>query len=159
MVHRDLGAIGDVPLPAGLTLRPVGTAARADAEVALPDAAAAALRSDPTMPSGTDLDSFVAYLEAIPDTRFLAAVDGVGVVRATAAAATWAGTAAVFFVNTDPGWRGRGIGTAMTAAALRAAVAAGADRACLDASALGLSIYQRLGFTSVGQLTQYAVQR
>jgi predicted acetyltransferase len=86
-------------------------------------------------------------------------VDDGGVVRATAAAASWGRTAGVFFVNTDPAWRGRGVGTVMTAAALRSASDAGAQRAYLDASALGLSIYQRLGFASVGAVTQYVDQR
>jgi GNAT superfamily N-acetyltransferase len=154
MVCRDLDAIPDLALPTGLSPRPVGPEPSDDA-VHLPDAAAAALRSDPTMAPTSDLGTFVDYLRSIPHARYLAAVDDSGVVRATAAAAIWGRTTGVYFVNTDPDWRGRGVGTAMTAAALRAARAGGAERAFLDASALGLSIYLRLGFEPAGAVTQY----
>jgi GNAT superfamily N-acetyltransferase len=61
----------------------------------------------------------------------------------------------VIFVNTDRGWRGRGIAHAMTAAALRAALAAGARHACLDASDAGLSTYLRLRFEAVTPTTHF----
>jgi GNAT superfamily N-acetyltransferase len=158
MVSDDLDAIPELDLCDGLTLRPVSrTAADADG-VPLRDAADSALRSDPSAAPAADLDDFVEYLRGVPNARFLAAVDGQGVVRATAAAATFGEVAGVFFVNTDPGWRGRGVGTAMTAAALRAAAGAGARSACLDSSALGLSIYLRLGFTSVSANTLFVRQ-
>jgi GNAT superfamily N-acetyltransferase len=158
MVCNGLGAIPELSLPAGLTLRPVSASPKDAAEVPLADAASAALRSDAEMAPTTDLESFLEYLRSIPNTRYVAAVDDGGDVRATAAAASWGSTTGVFFVNTDPAWRGRGIGTAMTAAALRYAAAAGAERACLDASSLGLSIYERLGFESVGAITQFVDQ-
>jgi GNAT superfamily N-acetyltransferase len=159
MVCDDLHSIPELSLPEGLDLRPVTASPPVDDEVALADAAAVAIRSDPAMAPTTDPAAFLDYLRSVPNTRYLAGVDADGVVRATAAAASWDRTTGVFFVNTDPSWRGRGVGTAMTAAALRAAAAAGAERACLDASALGLSIYQRLGFASVGAVTQYVDQR
>lgn len=154
MVCHDLAAVPELPLPPGLSCLPVrvGPDGRG---VPLQDAAAAALRSDPTMTPTTDLGGFVDYLRSVPNAHYLAAVDDEGVVRATAASATWGSTAGVFFVNSDPDWRGRGVGSAMTAAALGAATVAGADRACLDASALGLSLYQRLGFDVVGPITQF----
>jgi GNAT superfamily N-acetyltransferase len=153
MVCADLDAVPELPLPAGLAPRPVGLGPEDDG-VPVHDAAAAALRADPTMAPATDLGDFVDYLRSVPNARYLAAVDEAGAVRATAAAATWGRTTGVYFVNTDPGWRGRGVGTAMTAAALRAAAAAGAERACLDATSLGFSIYRRLGFEPVGAITQ-----
>jgi len=152
MVCTDLTAIADLPLPAGLVRRPVGTGPEA---VALAAAAAAALRSDPDMAPASDLDGFVGYLRSIPNATYLAAVDEASVVRATAASASWGATAGVFFVNTDLAWRGHGVGTAMTAAPLRVASALGATRACLDASELGLSIYLRLGFESAGAISQF----
>jgi GNAT superfamily N-acetyltransferase len=158
MVSHDLDAIPELDLYDGLTLRPVArTAADADC-VPLRDAADAALRSDLSAAPAADLDDFVDYLLGVPNARFLAAVDAQGVVRATAATATFGEFTGVFFVNTDPGWRGRGVGTAMTAAALRAAADAGARTACLDASALGLSIYLRLGFTPVSANTLFVRQ-
>jgi len=63
--------------------------------------------------------------------------------------------ASVFFVNTDPGWRRRGIGQEMTAAALRAARQSGARRASLDASDAGRSIYSRLGFEAVSPAVRF----
>jgi len=155
MVCDALDAIPELALPAGLSLRGVSMHAGDGGRVALVEAALAAVRSDPTMAPTSNLEDFVDYLRSVPSTRYLAAVDDEGIVRATAAAATWGSTAGVFFVNTDPGWRGRGVGTAMTAAALRKAAAGGADRACLDATTLGLSIYLRLGFESVGGITQF----
>jgi len=155
MVCDALDAIPDLAPAAGLRVRPVSTRPGDSAGVPLTDAAVAALRSDPEMAPTTDIDGFVGYLLAIPNARYLAAVDDDGLVRATAASATWGSSTGVFFVNTDPAWRGRGVGTAMTAAALRAAYAAGAERACLDASTLGLSIYLRLGFEPVGPITQF----
>ena len=163
MVCNDLDAIPELTLPAGLSLRAVsvrpedgsGDHAGGGASVALVDAATAAIRSDPDMAPTSNLEDFVDYLRSVPNTRYLAAVDYDGVVRATAAAAAWGSSTGVFFVNTDPAWRGHGVGTAMTAAALRMAAADGAERACLDASDLGLSIYRRLGFEPVGGITQF----
>lgn len=155
MVHGDLRSIPSPDLADGLTLRLVDVSSSLPGEVALEAAAEAALRSDPSGGPLDDLDGFVAYLRSVPNARYLAATDADGVVRATAGAATFDQAAAVFFVNTDPAWRGRGVGTAMTAAALHAAAAAGAERACLDASGLGLSIYLRLGFRAVGPATLF----
>ncbi|MEA2282061.1 MAG: Acetyltransferase domain [Solirubrobacteraceae bacterium] len=76
--------------------------------------------------------------------------------RATSGSGTFGIEATVLFVNPDPGWRGRGIGRAMTAAALRAAQSSGAQRACLDATHAGLSIYLRLGFEVVARTTRFA---
>src|SRR4051794_398638 len=154
MVHGDLARIPETELAEGLRLQPVALTT-GSAGVPIEDAAAAALRSDPTAGPLDHLDGFVAYLRAAPNARYLAAVDRDGAVRATAATGIFDGTASVFFVNTDPGWRGRGVGTAMTAAALRVAAEAGGRQAYLDSSALGLSIYLRLGFVPVSPATLF----
>ncbi|MGY2874078.1 ribosomal protein S18 acetylase RimI-like enzyme [Marmoricola sp. URHA0025 HA25] len=154
MVHADLAEIPETELADGLRVQPVALSP-GSAGVPIEDAALAALRSDPTAGPLDHLDGFVAYLRAAPNARYLAAVDPDGVVRATAAAGIFDGTASVYFVNTDPDWRGRGVGTAMTAAALRVAAQAGARQACLDSSALGLSIYLRLGFVPVSPATLF----
>ena len=158
MVCPDLAARAlEARMPPGLTVRPVQVdPAEADPPaVPLRAAADAALRSDPTAAPASDLDGFVAYLRSVPAARFLAAVDGGGTVRATAAAAIWRRTSGVFFVNTDPAWRGRGVASAMTAAVLRSATEAGAERALLDASALGRALSLRLGFEAVAELTMF----
>lgn len=60
-----------------------------------------------------------------------------------------AGGVGVFNVATDPRWRGRGYGGAVTAAVLSDAREAGAPRARLQSSALGYRLYERLGFHTV----------
>jgi len=159
MVCGDLAAVPRPSLPGGLELRRVrrldGDDPDEPGRVRLVHAAALALRSDAQLAPVTGLDDFVAYLRSIPGAGFLAAVDGDGLVRATAASSVFGSLAGVFFVNTDPMWRGRGVGTAMTAAALHEAASAGAGGAFLDASVLGRSLYLRLGFRAVAENTLF----
>ncbi|MGZ4598022.1 MAG: GNAT family N-acetyltransferase [Actinomycetes bacterium] len=158
MVCPDLAEVPRASLPDGLELRRVQ---RLDDDPAGPGgvrlvhAAAVALRSDAQMAPVTRLDDFVAYLRSVPGAVYLAAVDADGLVRATAASSVFGSLAGVFFVNTDPAWRGRGVGTAMTAAALHEAARAGATGAFLDSSAIGRSIYLRLGFEPVAETTLF----
>jgi len=90
-----------------------------------------------------------------PTMRLFAAVDDNDVVRATSGSGTFGPQATVIFVNTHPSWRRRGIGHAMTAAALRSARTAGASQACLDASDAAIATYLRLGFETVARATQF----
>jgi ribosomal protein S18 acetylase RimI-like enzyme len=90
-------------------------------------------------------DVVLGLLGRSPASLF-AAVDADGVVRATSGSAVYGEDASVMFVNTDPAWRGRGIGTAMTARALHHARERGARRGCLSAAAAAQGIYARLGF-------------
>ena len=155
MVCRDLRIVPLLPLPDDLTLRPVRR--RADDEpggVPLEEAAATAMRSEPGIVGS--LDAFTDYLRSLPPAfQLMAAVDAAGDVRATAGSGAFGIHASVIFVDTDPGWRCRGIGSAMTSAALHAAREAGATRACLDASDAGMRIYLRLGFEAVGPVTRF----
>jgi GNAT superfamily N-acetyltransferase len=156
MVCQDLRAVPEPPLPTGLTLRPVCRVAGDPADgVPLTDAVAAAGRAAPAGEISTG--ALVTYLRSLPGgPRLLAAVDDDGTVRGTSASRTFLSEAYVFFVNTDPGWRRRGVGLSMTAAALRCAMESGATRASLDASGPGVPLYRRLGFTAVGQITQFS---
>jgi ribosomal protein S18 acetylase RimI-like enzyme len=155
MICRDLRDVPAPALPAELTLRPVRRSAGDRPEgVPLEDAVAAVLRANPTMDDPAK--TFAVYLRSLPSSaRLLCAVDREGVVRATSASSTFGAEARVFFVNTDPGWRRRGIGLAMTAAALLAARQSGAHRASLDASDAGRSIYSRLGFEAISQTVRF----
>jgi GNAT superfamily N-acetyltransferase len=155
MVCRDLRTVPVVPLPDDLSLRPVRRRpGDAPDGVPLREAAATAMRADPDM--GGDLDAFADYLRSLPPAfRLLAAVDWSGTARATAGSGAFGSYGSVIFVDTDPRWRSRGVGTAMTSAALHAAREAGATRACLDASDAGVSIYRRLGFEAVGPVTRF----
>lgn len=152
MLADDLAAVPEPPLPAPLRLCDVG--AGGDAAVSWADAAAACQRADDTAAAMT-LDAFVAFLRSVPGGAFLAAVGDDGVVRATAGSSTVDGVAAVIFVSTDPALRGRGVATAMTAAALHAARRRGALTACLNASAAGRGIYRRLGFAEVAEVSMF----
>lgn len=156
MVCDDLASIAEPDLCCGLVLQRVSQHdTPAPGAVTLEDAAAAAMRADAGAAPADSLDGFVGYLRSVPHAHYLAAVDEGGAVRATAATALWGDAAGVFFVDTDRDWRGRGIGTAMTAASLRDAARLGARTAILDSSRLGLSVYRRLGFDAVSDITMF----
>ena len=123
--------------------------------VPLKEAAAAALASDPGITESAD--EVARYLSGLPySVRLFAAVDENGVARATSACHVFGEYAQIFFVTTEPAWRRRGIGHAMTLAALRAAASLGARRAILHGTDDGASIYKRLGFEDAGMLTRFS---
>ncbi len=155
MICRDLQSVPAVSLPSELTLRPVQRlAGDAPDGVPLESAVAAALRAAPTIDDPPE--ALVGFLRSFPPTtRLFATVDRDGAARATSGSGAYGAQATVMLVNTDPDWRGQGIGQAMTAAALRAAEDSGARQACLDATDAGLSIYLRLGFEAVARTTQF----
>jgi len=155
MLCRDLRTVPVIALPDDLTLRPVRRHPGDGTDgVPLREAAATAMRAEPGIVGG--LDGFTDYLRSLPNAfRLLAAVDVDGAVRATAGSGTFGVYASVIFVDTDPRWRGRGVGTAMTSTALHAARERGATQACLDASDAGAGIYRRLGFEAVGPVRRF----
>ena len=155
MIRRDLLTLPEDPLPSGLMLRPVRRVADDPIDgVPLEDAVAAVRLANPSDDDAPDV--LAEHLRSWPAaTRLFAAVDVDGVVRATSGSGTFGSEATVFFVNTHPGWRRRGIGRAMTAAALHSAQKAGSSRACLDASDDAIPLYQRLGFENVAPATQF----
>jgi GNAT superfamily N-acetyltransferase len=155
MVCRDLRSVPVRSLPDGLRVRRVRRLESDSPDgVPLEDAIAAVLRASPSIklaPVG-----FADHLRSMaPTVRLFAAVDRVGVVRATSGAGVFGSEATVVFVNTDPAWRRRGIATAMTSTALRAAHDAGARRACLDASSAAVAVYGKIGFESVGPTQRF----
>jgi GNAT superfamily N-acetyltransferase len=155
MICRDLHSVPAIPLPRELVLRAVRRLVdEAPDGVSLEKAAAAAMFADRRITDSPG--AFADYLRSLPPAiRLFAAVDGDGTVRGTSGSGAFGAEANVIFVNTDPGWRGRGIGQAMTAAALLAARARGARQACLDATDAGRSIYLRLGFEAVARTTRF----
>jgi ribosomal protein S18 acetylase RimI-like enzyme len=153
MICRDLDGVPPAALPT-LTLRRV---CRRDDDppggVDLQEAVAVAKLAAPGIEQPA---AFGVYLRSLPCAfQLFAAVDPAGTVRATSGSAAFGTTADVIFVNTAPGWRGRGIGHAMTAVALHDARKRGARNACLDASKAGVGIYRRLGFEAVTQVTRF----
>ena len=155
MVCSDLHTLPTLTLPSDLTLQPVQRLGDDEGGgVALADAVAAAMSASSAIEDSPAV--FAGYLRSLPSTfRLFAAIDSHGAVRATSGSGVFGQYATVIFVNTDPDWRGRGIGQAMTAQALRTASRAGARQASLDASDAGRSIYLRLGFENVGTVTRF----
>jgi ribosomal protein S18 acetylase RimI-like enzyme len=101
------------------------------------------------------LDAHDRALSAdVPLRNWIAFLDGVPV--AAAALFDGAGVAGIYNVSTVPEARGRGIGRAVTAAALAEGVARGRRTAALGASDLGYPVYRRLGFHDVSRLRSYA---
>lgn len=74
---------------------------------------------------------------------------------ATAEVTLTGSTAGLYNIATLATCRRRGYGTRMTLAALADAHASGATEAVLQASADGAGLYQRLGFTPFGTITEY----
>jgi len=89
----------------------------------------------------------------LPLRNWVASLDGAPV--AAAALFVGAGVAGIYNVVTVPEARGRGIGRAVTAAALDAGAAQGLPVAVLGASEMGYPVYRRLGFRDVSRLRSY----
>lgn len=156
MACPDLSVVPEPVLTDELTLRPVRRTADDAADgVPLEEAMAVALSADPTTDESPA--ALTAHVRAFPfDVRIFAAVDRSGTARATAGVGVLGAQAIVLLVSTHPAWRRRGTGRAMTATALHAARAAGAEQACLDASEIGISTYRRLGFETVARTTRFS---
>ncbi|WP_344440884.1 GNAT family N-acetyltransferase [Kitasatospora nipponensis] len=86
--------------------------------------------------------------------RLVGRIDGRAV--ATSAVLISNGVAGVYWVGTHPTYRGRGVGAALTAAAMVIGRQHGALVCTLQASALGAPVYQRLGFTQVSEVVLYS---
>lgn len=78
--------------------------------------------------------------------RFIGHLDGQPV--ASSALVMTAGLAGIYSVATAPDFRRRGLGRAMTAHAMLRGRARGASMSVLQASSMGLPVYQDLGFDS-----------
>jgi ribosomal protein S18 acetylase RimI-like enzyme len=82
-------------------------------------------------------------------TVFVGYLSGEPVASSMLATTRSVGLAGVYSVATRPAHRGRGFGTALTAAALAAAGEQGYDTAVLEPSPLGARMYRRMGFEPV----------
>ncbi|WP_329538475.1 GNAT family N-acetyltransferase (plasmid) [Streptomyces sp. NBC_01450] len=87
--------------------------------------------------------------------RFIARAEGVPVGTALMRAAH--GVAGIFVVSTSPEYRHRGIGAALTAAALEAGRQSGLHIGALQASASGAPLYTRMGFEKVAEYQLFSV--
>ncbi len=74
---------------------------------------------------------------------------------ATAELTLGGGVAGLYNISTVNAYRGRGIGSVLVYAPLAEARAAGYETAILQAAPDGVGVYQRLGFTPFGTVTEY----
>lgn len=134
------------PLPHGLVIAPGATGRESDfarvvVGLGLGDEAAALLTA-PSFAARADVDLFVGYLDGAP----------VG----TSVAISSDHAAGVVNVLTLQEARGRGVGTALTWAAVQAGVARGHDTVVLQATPMGLPVYRSMGFETVVEYAEYA---
>ena len=141
----------DEPLPPGLEIVPVRDEATVDEFVGVHDAEMAGADGG----ANPAARHHAALREAIPLTladepvplRYVGRLDGRTV--ATSRIAIAAGVAGLYAVTTLPDARGRGIGRAMTLAALSAGHELGYRIAVLQSSDEGLPVYRRIGFRTL----------
>jgi GNAT superfamily N-acetyltransferase len=141
------GMVLESPLPAGATLHPVATDADRERWIegnlngfAEDESEQSALRS---------AFQTLASLHGEDVTAWWIEVDGRGV----ASSATWldreTGVGIVGWVGTDRAYRRRGLGRAVTLATINAGFTKGATVIALQASPMGLPVYEKLGFRTI----------
>lgn len=95
-----------------------------------------------------------------PNVWRAAAVAGDDGAVACAIVVTAGGAAEVALVATRPDWRGRGLATAcMRSCLARAKAEGGATHTVLEASALGVPVYERMGYTVAGPTQMWELRR
>jgi GNAT superfamily N-acetyltransferase len=95
----------------------------------------------------------IGFDAAAPLRHFIARLDGEPV--GTSTVYFGAGVAGIYFVMSLPSVRRRGVGAAVTVAALRAAHARGHRIGVLSSSPAGHSVYRRLGFRDYCEIGIY----
>lgn len=100
-----------------------------------------------------DLASAIGLGRSSPFRHFLGRLNGEPI--ATSSLFLGAGVAGIYDVGTLPERRRRGVGAAITRAAIAEAAAAGYRMAILHSSALGINMYRGLGFADVCSIGQY----
>ncbi|MDE2124970.1 MAG: GNAT family N-acetyltransferase [Armatimonadetes bacterium] len=151
LMNIDLEKYSSTATPAGVTISEVET----DSELAtFTDIAAEAFEC----PRGaialwSDAGMRMPRDGEVRARMFLASLDGVPV--ATAQLAVALGVAGVYAVSTLPKARGRGLGTAVTWAALTAGREMGCRVGTLQASPMGKPVYHRMGFVEVGAISLF----
>jgi ribosomal protein S18 acetylase RimI-like enzyme len=151
-MRADLGTARlDVPVPIHFDIRRVTTAAELAHFAAIN--AANWTPPDPLVLAFYARAADVLLAPASPLRFYVGYLDGEPV---AASELTVAGSVAgLYNISTLAAVRGRGFGTAITAAPLRDAVAEGISTAILQAAPAGVSIYRRIGFTPFGDITEY----
>ncbi|MEU5960238.1 GNAT family N-acetyltransferase [Micromonospora parva] len=143
IMTAEIGEAADVPTPAGIHI-----AETADLAAFVPAYARV---------SGIRADGVAATIERekafTGDGTVLRLAGHLDDGRVVATAVAWIshGLVTLYFVGTQPEQRRRGIGAAMTRAALDLAAERGVRTAALTSSAVGESVYRSLGFRPVGE--------
>ena len=91
-----------------------------------------------------------------PDVDVVVGVSG-GEAVTTAIGVTVDGVTGVYNVATLDGYRGRGYGAASTSAVIKAGFDRGATATSLQSSTLGFSVYEALGYRTVGTHVHYVL--
>jgi ribosomal protein S18 acetylase RimI-like enzyme len=141
----------DVPLPAGVTIRRLRDANELTPWIQV--FVRAFSRPEAEGKVWRDAYALCGFGDAAAWTHFVAFLDGEAV--ATTSILLDDGLAGIYFVATLPEARGRGIGAAVTRAAMQFARDRGATQAALQASELGYGVYRSLGFVEHCQLRLY----
>ncbi|MEU8254192.1 GNAT family N-acetyltransferase [Micromonospora inaquosa] len=139
----EIGAVAEVPTPAGVQI-----AESTDLATFVP--AYARVSGIPTDGVAATIEREKAFSGDGTVLRLAGRLDD-GRVVATAVAWISHGLVTLYFVGTQPEQRRRGIGAAMTRAALDLAGERGVRTAALTSSAVGESVYRSLGFRQVGE--------
>jgi hypothetical protein len=147
----DLSTFPELKLPEGLEIRPVNDAA---VLAIWCDTAVKAYGMPPSVVPHF-LDWFSTFpLNAQASLRHYVAFYR-GQPAATASMLLAAGAAGLYNIATIPDLRGRGIGSAITLAPLRAALSEGFRISVLQSSADGFPVYSRLGFKQYCTIGSY----
>ncbi|MEW2427679.1 GNAT family N-acetyltransferase [Micromonospora sp. NPDC047644] len=138
-----IGAVPEVPTPAGVRI-----AETADLATFVP--AYARVSGIPADGVAATIEREKAFTGEGTVLRLAGHLDD-GRIVATAVAWISHGLVTLYFVGTQPAQRRRGIGAAMTRAALTLAAERGARTAALTSTAVAESVYRSLGFRPVGE--------
>jgi GNAT superfamily N-acetyltransferase len=151
MVANLAALPSDTPLPDGLSIQRVRTARQLNHFAAI-------VAAGWTPPDQHVLRFYARATPALlrPDAPLWLYVGYLGDVPvATAELTVGGGVVGLYNIITQPAYRRRGVGTAMTLQPLRDAHEQGATTAILQASDEGARVYSRVGFTPLGDIREF----
>lgn len=150
----DLSTMGSPSAPQGCTIELLDAGRP---QTGFFEAAAVAFEDDPAL-----IDAHCRIFEPLTGTgvtRLLQAVDGMHVCGTAIVhtARETPHTAGLYWVGVLPGWRGRGLGSALTRHAMDVARTLGRTQMVLQATPQARNVYARLGFVQTGQTDVWTI--